>query len=98
MMHVKSKEMMIKMKEDEKGALKATLESEKFVMDTEFNKLRVQLDHQSKLISDQRQLLNKLQVLNEVTQSGITHSAQELAARRKESQTLSIKIDDKNRD
>ena len=98
MMHVKSKEMMIKMKEDEKGALKATLEREKFVMDTEFNKLRVQLDHQSKLISDQRQLLNKLQVLNEVTQSGITHSAQELAARRKESQTLSIKIDDKNRD
>ena len=60
MMHVKSKEMMIKMKEDEKGALKATLESEKSAMDFEFNKLRVQLDHQSKLISDQRQLLNKL--------------------------------------
>ena len=43
-------------------------------------------------------MLNKLQVLNEVTQQGITHSAQELASRRKESQALSIKIDDRNRD
>ena len=75
MMHVKSKEMMIKMKEDQKGTLKATLDTEKRQIDSEFNKLRVQLDQQSTLISDQRQLLNKLQVLNEVTQSGITHSA-----------------------
>ena len=39
-MHVKSKEMMIKMKEDDKGMLKATLENEKREMDLEFNKLR----------------------------------------------------------
>ena len=44
MMQIKSKEMMIKMKEDEKGALKATLESEKRQMDNEFGKLRAQLD------------------------------------------------------
>ena len=42
--------------------------------------------------------MNKLQVLNEVTQQGITNSAQELGNRRKESQALSVKIDDKNRD
>ena len=42
--------------------------------------------------------MNKLQVLNEVTQQGITNSAQELGNRRKESQGLSVKIDDKNRD
>ena len=54
MMHVKSKEMMIKMKEDEKGQIKATLETEKRHMDSEFNKLRTQLDQQSKLIQDQR--------------------------------------------
>ena len=44
MMHVKSKEMMIKMKEDEKGKAKAALETEKRMMDGEFNKLRTQLD------------------------------------------------------
>ena len=54
MMHVKSKEMMIKMKEDEKGQLKATLDTEKRQIDSEFNKLRSQLDQQSKLIQDQR--------------------------------------------
>ena len=37
-------------------------------------------------------------MLNEVTQQGITNSAGELASRRKESQALSVKIDDKHRD
>ena len=36
--------MMIKIKEDEKGALKATLESEKRQMDHEFGKIKAQLD------------------------------------------------------
>ena len=39
-MHVKTKETMIKMKEDEKGALKAQLETEKKQQDAEFAKLR----------------------------------------------------------
>ena len=44
MMHVKSKEMMIKMKEDEKGAKKAQLETEKRQIDNDFSQLRMQLD------------------------------------------------------
>ena len=59
-MHVKTKETMIKMKEDEKGTLKATLETEKKHQDFEFSKLRKQLDEQSTLIANQRKLLNKL--------------------------------------
>lgn len=39
-MHVKTKETMIKMKEDEKGSIKATLEVEKQQQDAEFSKLR----------------------------------------------------------
>ena len=52
MMHVKSKEMIINMKENDKGKLKATLYSEKCELDGEFNKLRMQLDTQRQLISD----------------------------------------------
>ena len=43
-MHVKSKEAIIKMKEDERGNLKATLENEKQEQDIEMNKLRKSLD------------------------------------------------------
>ena len=43
-MHVKTKEAMIKMKEDERGNLKATIENEKQEQDIEMNKLRKQLD------------------------------------------------------
>ena len=59
-MHVKTKETMIKIKEDEKGTLKATLETEKHQQDAEFSKIRHQLDEQKTLISNQRKLLNKL--------------------------------------
>ena len=55
------------MKEDEKGNLKTMLENEKNANDLEFSKLRKQLDEQKALIGNQRKLLNKLQVLNEVT-------------------------------
>lgn len=41
---VNTKERMIKMKEDEKGNLKTTLENEKNANDLEFSKLRKQLD------------------------------------------------------
>jgi len=66
-MQVSTKERMIKMKEDDKGKLKATLEDEKRDQDFQFAKLRKQLDEQKELIGNQRKLLNKLQVLNEVT-------------------------------
>ena len=59
-MHVKTKEGMIKMKENEKGNLKAALEVQKNEHDLEFSKLRRQLDEQKSLIGNQRKLLNKL--------------------------------------
>ena len=89
---------MIKMKEDEKGSLKATLENEKQQKDAEFSKLRQQLDEQKSLIGKQRKLLNELQVLNEVTQGYITKSSLELATKNREKENLSIQINDKTRD
>lgn len=97
-MHVRTKETMIKMKEDEKGTLKATLENEKREQDLEFMKLRKQLDEQKTLIGNQRKLLNKLQVLNEVSQGCITQSAQDLATKTREKQSLSLQINDKQRE
>ena len=93
-MQVKAKEIMIKSKEDEKGTLKACIENEKKEQDAEFAKLRRQLDEQKTLISNQRKLLNKLQVLNEVTQGAITQSSQELANKVKEKNSLSLQIND----
>lgn len=49
---VNTKERMIKMKEDEKGNLKTTLENEKNGNDFEFSKLRKQLDEQKALIGN----------------------------------------------
>ena len=80
-LHVKTKEALIKMKEDERGNLKATIENEKQEQDVEMNKLRKQLDDQKNLISNQRKLLNQLQVMNEYSQGDITKTAQELAKR-----------------
>ena len=51
-MHVKTKETMIKMKEDEKGNLKATLENEKRQLDHEIKKLRNAVDDQKALIGN----------------------------------------------
>ena len=42
--------------------------------------------------------MNKLQVLNEVTQAGITQSSQELASKIREKQALSLQINDKSRE
>ena len=97
-MQVKAKEIMIKSKEDEKGNLKACIENEKKDQDAEFSKLRRQLDEQKTLISNQRKLLNKLQVLNEVTQGAITQSSQELANKVKEKSSLSLQINDQTRE
>ena len=85
------------MKEDERGSQKKLLEKEKQKMDEDFGYLRDQLDEQKSVISNQRQLLNKLQVLNEVTQGCITQSAADLAGKKKEAQGLSIQITDKTR-
>jgi len=74
------------MKEDDKGKLKATLEDEKRDQDFQFAKLRKQLDEQKELIGNQRKLLNKLQVLNEVTQGCMTQSATDLANKVREKQ------------
>lgn len=95
---VNTKERMIKMKEDEKGNLKTTLENEKNGNDFEFSKLRKQLDEQKALIGNQRKLLNKLQVLNEVTQGCITQSSAELANKMREKQTICLSIDDQHRE
>ena len=97
-MQVCTKERMIKMKEDEKGNLKATLENEKKDQDFEFAKLRKQLDEQKALIGNQRKLLNKLQVLNEVTQGCMTQSANDLANKLREKQQLSLQINDQARE
>ncbi len=51
-MHVKQKEGMIKMKETEKGNLKAAYEDQKNEHDLEFSKLRRQLDEQKSLIGN----------------------------------------------
>ena len=56
------------------------------------------MDEQKTLIGNQRKLLNKLQVLNEVTQGCITQSSQDLATKNREKQSLSIQISDKTRD
>ena len=62
---VKTKEALIKIKEDEKGDLKSTIENEKKEQDAEINKLKMQLDVQKQMIVNQRNLLNHFQVLNE---------------------------------
>ena len=64
-MQVQTKEALIKIKEDEKGDLKSTIESEKKEQDAEINKLKMQLDVQKQMIVNQRNLLNHFQVLNE---------------------------------
>ena len=74
------------------------METEKKQQDAEFAKLRHQLDEQKNLITNQRKLLNKLQVLNEVTQGCITQSSHDLATKNREKQTLSIQISDKERE
>ena len=56
----------------------------------EFSKLRKQLDEQKALIGNQRKLLNKLQVLNEVTQGCITQSSAELANKTREKQGIAL--------
>ena len=89
-MHVKGKEAIIRMKEDERGNLKATIENEKQAQDVEMNKLRKQLDDQKNLIGNQRKLLNQLQVMNEYSQGDITKAAQELAKKGHEKENLSL--------
>ena len=91
-MHVKTKEAMIKMKEDERGNLKACIENEKQEQDFEMNKLRKQLDEQKTLIGNQRKLLNQLQVMNEYSQGDITKASQELAKRVNEKENLNLQI------
>ena len=91
-MHVKTKEAMIKMKEDERGNLKATIENEKQEQDIEMNKLRKQLDDQKNLIGNQRKLLNQLQVMNEYSQGDITKASQELSKRINEKENLNLQI------
>lgn len=91
-MHVKSKEGLIKMKEDARGNLKATIENEKQEQDVEMSKLRKQLDEQKNLIGNQRKLLNQLQVMNEYSQSDITKAATELSKKNNEKENLSLQI------
>lgn len=91
-MHVKGKEAIIRMKEDERGNLKATIENEKQAQDVEMNKLRKQLDDQKNLIGNQRKLLNQLQVMNEFSQGDIHKAAEELAKKGAEKENLSLQI------
>lgn len=74
------------------------MQDEKRAQDAEFSKLRASLDEKATLIRNQQQLLNKLQVLNEVTQSAITQSSQDLANKTREKQQLSLQINDKTRE
>ena len=83
-MHVQTKETLIKMKEDERGNLKATIENEKQEQDVEMSKLRQQLDEQKNLIGKQRKHLNHLQVMSESLSSYMHKEAQELAKKNNE--------------
>lgn len=91
-MHVKSKEAIIKMKEDERGSLKSTIENEKQTQEVEMSKLKKQLDDQKNLINNQRKLLNQLQVMNEYSQGDITKAAQELSKKINEKENLGLQI------
>ena len=53
-LHIESKEALIKIKEDEKGGLKSTIENEKRDQDNEIQKLKMRLDMQKQEIMNQR--------------------------------------------
>ena len=74
------------------------MEEEKREQDQEVANLRKQLDCQFKLIVDQKQLFQKLQMFNEVSQEAITNGSQTLARRNAEKTTISISIDDNQRE
>lgn len=75
---VNTKEALIKIKEDEKGDLKSSIENEKKDQDAEIAKLKMQLDVQKQMILNQRNLLNHFQVLNEQNQEEMFKTSQEL--------------------
>ena len=58
----------------------------------DFSKLRKQLDEQKALISNQRKLLNELQVLNEMTQADITKASEDLHGRQADSKHLELRL------
>ena len=76
-LHIESKEALIKIKEDEKGGLKSTIENEKRDQDNEIQKLKMRLDMQKQEIMNQRNQLNHLQVLNEHNQDAMFRVSQD---------------------
>ena len=89
-MQVQSKEATIKRREEEKGCLKSAIEVQKNDQEDDFSKLRATLDEQKQLISNQRKLLNELQVLNEMTQTDITKASQDLSRKLNEKDNLNL--------
>lgn len=76
--NIKNKEINIKLKEEEKAAIKASVEVENADRENQIASLRKQLDEQRQLLDGQRKLLNELQVLCEFTQNDITKANREL--------------------
>lgn len=89
---VQNKESIIKRREEEKGNLRQAIEIQKAEQEMDFSKLRKQLDEQKALISNQRKLLNELQVLNEMTQADITKAAEDLHGRQADSKHLELRL------
>jgi len=95
---ISTKEAIIKMKEDEKGNLKSTIENEKNEQEEDFDKLRAQLDEQKDMIKKQRNLLNHLQVLNEINQGDMTITGTELSKVEQKREQLAMKINEQVHD
>lgn len=57
---VYQKESLIKIKEDEKSHLRATIEDDSAAHEQQFSKIRNQIEEQKELISTQRKHLNAL--------------------------------------
>ena len=91
-MDVQNKEAIIKRREEEKGNLRQAIEIQKAEQEMDFSKLRKQLDEQKALISNQRKLLNELQVLNEMTQADITKASEDLHGRQADSKHLELRL------
>lgn len=87
---IKSKEVIIKQKEEAKASVKQTIEIQNAEKENEIHALRVQLDEQRQLLDGQRRLMNELQVLCEVTQNHIIKANKDLQKKKAQKKQLTI--------
>jgi YesN/AraC family two-component response regulator len=87
---IKTKEEMIKSKEEEKGEIKATIEIENADRENEIQALRNQLAEQNALLDSQRKQLNELQVRCEFTENDMIRGNRELLKKKQQKKQLTL--------